>query len=232
MKTWMARIMVGAALAAGAGSASAQQCVNFGDVADDGPNGFCPTVEWIKNRGITTGCAGGANYCPNDAVSRLAMAAFMQRLGKALTPEVLGVQGAFDTPTAIPDDQDPAIIMCVSTVAAAANYPRKAVATAMFSALADASPASFRAFLLVSANGGGYQSFTPMASAAARATLPAGGWGTVSVTELMSLDPGQTYRFAIGVRRENLTNAAGTFDRGRCQMTVTITNRNGTTSPL
>ena len=231
MKQWMAKVIVGAALAVGAGSAMAQQCVNFGDVADDGPNGFCPTVEWIKNRGITTGCAGGANYCPNDAVSRLAMAAFMQRLGRALTPEVLGVQGAFDTPTLIPADQDPAIVMCASSTVAAANYPRKAVATAMFSGLADAGGAAFRTFLLVSVDGGGYQSFVPMASAAARETLPAGGWGTVTVTELMSMDAGSTYRFALGVRRENFTNAAGTLDRGRCQMTVTIMNRNGTTSP-
>ncbi|HEX4883227.1 MAG TPA: hypothetical protein VFX05_03740 [Casimicrobiaceae bacterium] len=233
MKKWMVNVLAGAALAAAAGSAAAQQCVNFGDVQDDGPNGFCPTVEWIKNRGITTGCAGGANYCPNDAVSRLAMAAFMQRLGRALTPEVLFAQGAIDTSTPIPNElPDPAIVTCNTTVAAAANYPRKAVLTAMFSGLANASPATFRAFLLMNPDGNGYQSLTPGVSAAARATLPASGWGTVALTELVALNPGETYQFAIGVRRDNLLPAGGTLERFRCQLTVTIMNRNGTTSPL
>ena len=41
-----------------------------------------------KNRAITTGCTSTTLYCPTDNVSRLAMAAFMNRLGDALTPEV------------------------------------------------------------------------------------------------------------------------------------------------
>ena len=93
MKRWITKTMVAVACVLGAGGATAQQCVGFSDVLVSG--GSCPGVEWIKNRGITSGCPTppgqppGSYYCPNDAVSRLAMAAFMQRLGKALTVEVM-----------------------------------------------------------------------------------------------------------------------------------------------
>ena len=60
---------------------------------------FCQNVEWIKNRKVTLGCTSTTLYCPNDRVSRLQMAAFMNRLGTALTPLVLRAEiasGALD----------------------------------------------------------------------------------------------------------------------------------------
>jgi hypothetical protein len=42
-------------------------------------------VTWLKSRNVTLGCAANL-YCPNDAVSRLSMAAFLNRLGNTLVP--------------------------------------------------------------------------------------------------------------------------------------------------
>ena len=69
--------------------ASAAPCAGFVDVDDSSP--FCANVVWMKTRSITLGCAANL-YCPNDAVSRLAISAFLNRLGDAvLPPNVLWV---------------------------------------------------------------------------------------------------------------------------------------------
>ena len=81
-----------------AAPALAAPCAGFNDV--DSADPFCPSVQWIKARGITLGCSGSA-YCPNDGVSRLQMAAFMMRLGEALVPPnvlvVAPVKGTFQS---------------------------------------------------------------------------------------------------------------------------------------
>ena len=64
-------------------AAQALPCAGFTDVEDTSP--FCGNVTWLKNRGVTLGCAPGL-YCPADFVSRLQMAAFMNRLGDSLFP--------------------------------------------------------------------------------------------------------------------------------------------------
>jgi uncharacterized coiled-coil protein SlyX len=46
----------------------------FNDVPASSP--FCPFIEELVRRGITTGCGGG-NYCPSAPVSRAQMAAFL-----------------------------------------------------------------------------------------------------------------------------------------------------------
>src|SRR4029453_4515350 len=61
----------------------AAPCAGFTDVNDTDP--FCPNVAWIKSRGITLGCA-ATLYCPDIAVSRLARAAFLNRLGDVVLP--------------------------------------------------------------------------------------------------------------------------------------------------
>ena len=77
--------LVAAAIAAAASTAAnAAPCAGFADIDSTDP--FCPNVEWIRNREVTLGCAAGA-YCPHASVSRLQMAAFMNRLGTALTPQ-------------------------------------------------------------------------------------------------------------------------------------------------
>ncbi len=86
MRAWNVAVAFAASLVM-AGPASAAPCAGFTDV--DSASGFCPNVEWLKNRSITLGCTSATLFCPGDAVSRLAMAAFLNRLGDALQPEFL-----------------------------------------------------------------------------------------------------------------------------------------------
>ena len=84
---------------AGSNSAAAAPCAGFGDLDDSSP--FCTDVIWLKSRNITLGCAGPAGneslprYCPHDPVNRLAMAAFLHRLGQAVAPTNLMAEEAF-----------------------------------------------------------------------------------------------------------------------------------------
>jgi hypothetical protein len=64
--------------------ALAAPCSGFTDVQDTDP--LCPNVDWLRNRAITLGCTSSTLFCPTDIVTRLSMAAFMNRLGTALTP--------------------------------------------------------------------------------------------------------------------------------------------------
>jgi len=64
-------------------TAQAAPCVGFTDVDDTSP--FCVNVAWLKNRGVTLGCT-ATLYCPNDPVTRLQMAIFMNRLADSLFP--------------------------------------------------------------------------------------------------------------------------------------------------
>ena len=65
-------------------------CFAFNDV--DVTSGFCPNVEWMRNRAVTLGCT-TTLYCPVDYVTRLQMAAFMNRLGTTLSGETRFVGG-------------------------------------------------------------------------------------------------------------------------------------------
>jgi hypothetical protein len=103
-----ARALAVAALAAASMAVAsvtfAAPCSGFTDVSDSDP--FCPSVDWLRNRAVTLGCTSTTVYCPASPVSRLAMAAFMNRLGNALTPvfyykESSGASLNLATPTVI-----------------------------------------------------------------------------------------------------------------------------------
>ena len=111
--------------------AQALPSAGFTDVDDTST--FCPNVEWLKNRAVTTGCTSATLYCPTDPVSRLAMAAFMNRLGTALTPAQLRVDGAPG-----PVDLDANVVVCQTTDLAITGYPRTAYVDLCLSATATA----------------------------------------------------------------------------------------------
>jgi len=236
MRKWMLNGSVAATLAIAAGGANAQFCQGFGDVLQSDTL-VCNAVEWVKNRAVTLGCGDGSNYCPGSDVTRAQMAIFMQRLGKALSPEVVSQQtfddGSGSGVTLPGESPAPAIVRCLTPATTAVAYPRVAVANATFSALSDGNPAGFRAFLLVRANGGSFANFETGVSVAQRGTAQATVYGSAALTEQLPLQPNTSYEFAVGVRRDNTGPATtGNFDVLRCQMTVTVQNRNGTSSPL
>jgi hypothetical protein len=224
MRKWMVNASVAATLAIAAGAANAQFCQGFQDVQQSDAL-VCPAVEWVKNRSITAGCD-ATHYCPGNPVTRAQMAIFLQRAGNALTPVLLGAQGGIEDNTVIPGDAGPAITNCITQTLPAATYPRKALINSMVSIQALGAPATFRAFNLVVANGGAPELPAPGVSAAARGTAPAGLWDTVSLTEVMNLEPDTSYVFFIGVRHDNFSAQGGTLDRLRCQVTVSVSNRN------
>ncbi len=217
-----ATLIAAAALAAlAAAPASAQQCAGFADVTDDGPTGFCPSVEWMKNRNVTTGCGGG-NYCPSAAVSRLAMAAFMKRLGDALTPVQLAADLAPGTV-----DLDTNVVACQTADYAVTGFPRTAYADATFSATAGAD-VSFAADLVVSTNGGG--AWTPLNANANRGSVPANQWGSLSDIGAVALNVGDTVRFGARLTRGGVAGGTDLAD-SRCQIRVLVYSRTGSASP-
>jgi hypothetical protein len=72
-------LLLGVAFSLFMTSAFAQNCDGFTDVLAS--SSFCPDVTWMKTYGITKGCT-ASEYCPDDNVTRLQMAAFMHRLGE------------------------------------------------------------------------------------------------------------------------------------------------------
>jgi hypothetical protein len=231
-ETMVCKRAMAVAISAAASGAYAQ-CAGFTDVANDV---FCPNVEWLKNRAITLGCNPPANdnFCPTLNVSRLAMAAFLNRAGRALTPEILLRQVTFGAVTVPGQPPEFASIHCVTTDTAAATYPRQALVNGSLTALADASAAGLNIFLFVSTNGGmSYTQLDPMVSVGQRTTAAANSWGGAALTESMDLAPNTTYRFALGFRRDIVGPLTmGNVAAGRCQLTASIFNRNGTSSPF
>src|SRR5271169_5328806 len=85
-------LLLGVAVSILTTSAAAQNCAGFTDVPASSP--FCPDVTWITTYGITKGCA-PSQFCPDENVSRLQMAAFMHRLGES--PAFVNGGNAFGT---------------------------------------------------------------------------------------------------------------------------------------
>ena len=219
MKLLLLRFAILLALALGTPAATAAPCAGFVDVDDGSP--FCPNVEWLKNRKVTLGCT-ATQYCPSDPVTRLQMAAFMNRLGSALTGEVLRVELA---PGAI--DLDLAPVVCQSAPYAVSDYPRRAVLDATLSASAP-TPIAVGASVVVSTDGG--TNWQPAAAADSRAHIPAALWGQVSDIASLDLAVGQSVRFGMRVVRVGAGSAD--LSDSRCALRGVITSRDGSVSPF
>lgn len=192
-------------------------CAGFSDV--DAASAFCPNVEWIKNRGVTNGCNAGV-YCPSDPVSRLTMAAFMNRLGTALSPQKLTVDtllGAVDL------DASPTI--CQTQDFAVTGFPRRAYLDLALAAFAPGS-VDVAADLVASTNGG--VSWTQLTAVANRGSVAANQWGSFANLATSDLAVGQSVRFGVRVSR-----VSGTADLSgsRCNLRVVIVSRDGAASP-
>jgi hypothetical protein len=213
------------------GPATAQNCAGFTDVPDDGPTGFCPNVEWLKNRSITLGCTSATLYCPSINVTRLAMAAFMNRLGTALTPIDLAPVNA--APAVVNPTLNP--VVCPTPgpgfAVAVTSFPRRAYVSGAVHLSSPAVALDVVANVLVSTNNGAswtpiansdhYAALYPGSSPAQHVSLAPFGWVDVAV--------GQTVRFGIGLSR---FDGAGTSVTAGCNLAVQIGNRNAGSSPL
>lgn len=200
-------------------AAVAAPCAGFTDVQDT--DGFCANVEWIRNRGVTLGCT-ATTYCPNDPVSRLQMAAFMNRLGTALTPAQLSVDIA---PGAI--DLDAGSIVCQTEEFEVLSYPRRAYVDLSFNASAVAD-VGIAADVAMSTNGG---SFTPLNAQVNRGLVVANQWASLADLGFADLAVGQKVRFGVMIGRGGAPPGAD-LSASRCALRVLVFSRTGSASPL
>lgn len=213
-------------------AALAAPCGGFTDVDDTNPAAapFCANVEWLKNRAVTLGCTSTTTYCPFDVVSRLAMAAFMNRLGTALTP----IQVRVDTaPGAI--DLDLGAVVCQTTdfvvtdvTRDLSSFPRRVYVDVSFNgnAVADVGLA---ADLVVSLDAGA--TWSALNTVVNRGSVPANQWGGLSDIGTTDLNVGQTARWGVRMSRGGIAGSTDLAD-SRCQLRALVYNRNGTTSPF
>jgi hypothetical protein len=201
----------------------AAPCAGFTDVVDT--SSFCPNVEWLKNRGVTTGCT-ASTYCPADAVNRIAMAAFLRRLGDALTP--LHVK-TFSSGNSLNIDLNP--VVCPTPVANSTitGAPRKAHGLAVLNAVQTASAMDLAARFVESTDGG--VSWVPVSPDQAMTTT---GQDRPTINVLLpprDLLVGSSYRYALRLSRAP-GGSTGGLGNWNCSMRVTWENRNSATSPF
>ncbi len=215
------------ALALAAAPAAAQNCVGFTDVLASSP--FCPSVEWVKNRGITTGCGAGTTYCPNDAVSRLGMAAFLQRVGDKLTPALITPVPKADSLTQLDLTTPP--VVCQTGDYVVASYPRRAVFAGRVNIYNPSAHGDFVVDMVYIDDGTSNWKGVP--DTAAYQTLYTGFTPAHDVTTYptghLDLDVGKTYKFGMRISRYTgtLANVAA-----YCHNAVWIHNRNGVATPF
>jgi hypothetical protein len=212
-----------ALLAVIAPAASAAPCAGFTDV--DSSSGVCPDVEWIKNRGITTGCTSTTLFCPGDSVSRMQMAAFLNRLANALTPAteggILPGQGV---------DLDATPIVCAQPQFPVIGYPRKAHGHAVAVVTGLVGPAQIGVTFVESTdNGANYAAVSPTLATDVALSAPA---SVAIILPPRNLAVGSSYRYALRLNRVAGAAVAGTDTQVSCEAKVFFENRIGPSSPF
>ncbi len=194
-------------------------CGGFTDVPPGDP--FCANVEWLGNRSVTQGCAPGS-YCPSATVSRLAMAAFMNRLGTALTPRDTFVDAA---PGALDPDAGAGPVVCATAALPLATFPRLGEVAFTFSARG-AGSMTYRAVPVMSLDGG--TSWGAVNASAAYGSPASNTWKAAAGAGSMWVGAAESVRFGIRVNR-----AGGSADiaDSTCQLMVRLHNRDTTSIP-
>ena len=221
MRTPLARfpaVLAATLLLSLAGTAAAAPCAGFTDVDTSSP--FCPNVEWLKNRKVTLGCT-LTTYCPNDPVSRLQMAAFMNRLGTALTPVIVQVD---EVPGALDLAVSP--VVCQTVTQSITDFPRRAYLDATFSGTA-ASGVDVAMRVVWSSDGGA--TWQNLSTAQGITFVPSAQWSAASDLGTLDLAVGGTARFGVRVTRSGVgsTDLSGS----RCLLRASIGSRDGASSP-
>jgi hypothetical protein len=190
-------------------NALAAPCADFIDVDD--ASGFCAGVDWIRNRAITLGCA-AAQYCPDEAVTRLQMATFLRRLGHALRPAFLH---ADQWSPAFPGKGETVLCQTADTQAPVARTATTASANITMNA--PGATTTF-AWLVVSYDQGA--TWTNWSANLSATSSPEGAIAAQSpAAPPLALPPGRKARFGIQPFK-----AAGApdIDEATCEMTVRL----------
>lgn len=203
--------------------AAAQNCAGFTDV--QAASLFCPSVEWMKNRGITTGC-GGTDYCPNAAVDRLAMSAFMKRLGDALTPAFVRKRDPAIGGLNLTGQQN----ICVTDPVPISGYPRAAIVRGLVNLYTPTNGGmDVKAWIVYSTNGGTTWLNPATNDGTAFGALYPGLTPPNDISlhpmTVINLDVGSTYHFALAAQ---IQAGDGTVANVYCENLVQLVNRVGT----
>jgi hypothetical protein len=204
---------------AGISPAAVALCSGFTDV---NPGGLCPSVDWLRNRAITTGCTSATLFCPFGTVHRLQMAVFMNRLGTALTPTI-----GFDEDGGASLNLASSPTVCAVDLAGA-TYPRSASVDAILTTLAGPTT-GLSMHVVVSTNGGA--TWTPATQNAHPlvATPGVGGWMTGYVTRgAIPLAVNTAYRFGLQLIPNAGTTALAAWS---CQLKSLAASRTGSAEP-
>jgi hypothetical protein len=215
-------VLASAACLAYSSLSMAAPCSGFTDVDDSSV--FCPNVDWLKNRAVTLGCTASTLYCPNEVVFRLSMAAFMNRLGAALTPVLLYNEAS----GASLDLDSPPQTVCATPQLPAAAYPRSAKASAVLTGNLSV-PGTVGLRIVMSIDNGA--NWSPLNALPASVGGP-NGWVNATVWKGdVPLAPGTGYRFGL---RADRAGGTGTGDLGawNCQLDVNVMSRLGATMPF
>lgn len=194
-------------------------CGDFPDVSTG--DFYCSNVEWLRNRHVTLGCGAGI-YCPNDTVQRSAMAAFMNRLGTAISivPSLAqGSLGALD-PTASPR-------VCEAAPIAAADYPRTVDANWFVTGLSTGA-LGYAVRTVRSTDGG---STWVDLDGGLRSGTASARWSALGGASAIDLAAGVELRLGIRIDRP-AGGGSATFTQASCQLLVQMSNRNPASPPL
>ena len=216
-------------------SAFAAPCGGFVDVDSSVYTGdFCTGVEWLRNRSVTHGCdAAGVSYCPEMYVSRIQMAAFMNRLGKALEPTFMYREETIPSGTALAGLPNVSVY-CVRQygvpTTGAGSFPRTASLGGWVLLHPSAAAHVIGAGAVYSTDGGGTWLGVGGGDYFAAAPTSAGEFRSIPVVSAsQSVDIGQTVSFGIGIAR--VQGAGATMAATDCAMSLRIENLNSVTAP-
>ena len=230
MQTPMRRVLplalgvLASAVALAPPDAVAAPCAGFSDLDTSSP--FCVHVEWIKNRGVTQGCT-LTTYCPNDLVTRLSMAAFLRRLGDAMTPvdltPVVGGPTAGVTPATNP-------VLCATPDYLVSSFPRRAYVNTAAILSSPSGNIDVRAHVVYSTDAGTSWTFVPSSDQYATLYVGATPVNHVTVAPFGALDLNVAQSVRFGVQLEQFLGS-GTVTVS-CQNRVQLVSRTGGSSPL
>jgi hypothetical protein len=221
-------------LALAGAPAMAQTCVGFVDVP--AASALCPSVEWLKNRGITTGCAIANSYCPNDNVTRLSMAAFLARTGDKLTPVVIEPVPSVDSITQLNLTTPQVVCPTGDYTIPVGSFPRRAKffgRVNLYNPSANGDFISEMAYTVTDIGQPASTTWLAVQNTAAYQTLYAGMAPAHDVSTYpqgyLDLAVGKIYRFGMRVSRYTGTTAnVAAF----CVNLVEIGNRTSPTAPF
>lgn len=196
-------------------------CGDFADVSST--SDFCPSVEWLRNRGVTLGCT-TYEFCPTNPVTRLAMAAFMSRLGRTLSSAQLPtVAESITTTLSAPQ------VACISDEHSVDTYPANAYLRGSTSLQHPDASLVVAVEHVYSTDGG--NTWVPVAGSHVRQAVYAGrvpaDEKTIVTHGTRLLDVGTSVKFAM-----RFSAPAGTASLGiYCVQHVRLENRNSATPP-